>query len=113
MNPMAHDQKTSDGISLKLRVQPKASRNAFAGIHNGALKIKITAPPSDGAANKMCVAFLAKTLRLPKSSVQIVSGAASRNKTILLAPKPGKDVKEELSRISRLLESFTAPVKNP
>ncbi|VEN74245.1 conserved hypothetical protein [Candidatus Desulfarcum epimagneticum] len=104
-------QKTPDKISLKLRVQPKASRNAFAGIHNGAVKIKITAPPSDGAANKMCVKFLAKSLRLPKSSVRIVSGAASRNKTVLLTPGPGKDAKKELDRVSRLLDVFTGGAK--
>ncbi|MFP4584222.1 MAG: DUF167 domain-containing protein, partial [Desulfococcaceae bacterium] len=63
-----------DGLAFKVRVQPKSARNQIVGLHEDALKVKLTAPPVDGAANKACVAFLAKTLGVSKSSVEIVSG---------------------------------------
>lgn len=55
-----------------------------AGLHNGALKLKLTAPPVDNAANKECIAFLAKALKLPKSSLDILSGHTNRNKQLLI-----------------------------
>jgi uncharacterized protein (TIGR00251 family) len=52
------------------------------GVHNGALKVALTAPPVDGAANKALLEFLAKTLGVPKSGVSLVSGQASRSKVV-------------------------------
>ena len=73
-----------EGLVLRVRVQPKASRNAIKGVHGEALKIALTAPPVDGAANKACIAFLAKKLGLAKSAIEILSGHASRNKRLLI-----------------------------
>ncbi len=81
----------SEGLVLSVRVQPKASRNAIQGIHGEALKISLTAPPVDGAANKACIAFLAKTLKHPRAAIEILSGATSRNKRLLLRVSPGPD----------------------
>ena len=73
-----------DGCILKCWIQPRSSRNALVGIHGDAIKIALTAPPVDGKANKELLKFLAKYFKLPKSSIQIIAGESSRNKTILI-----------------------------
>lgn len=65
-------------------IQPKASRNEIVGMHGDALKIKLTAPPVDGKANAALIAFLAKKLGVPKSTVTIVRGKTSRIKTVAI-----------------------------
>lgn len=75
---------TEQGILLPCWVQPRASKTAIAGIHGDALKISLSAPPVDGKANTELCKFFAKLLGLPKSSVELASGAASRKKVILL-----------------------------
>ncbi|BBO67825.1 hypothetical protein DSCA_17550 [Desulfosarcina alkanivorans] len=83
-------QEKPDGLTFKIRVQPRSSRNQVAGIYGDALKINLTAPPVDNAANKACGAFLAKLLSVPKSSVTIVSGHTGRNKQVMVrCPKSG------------------------
>jgi uncharacterized protein len=79
-----------DGMILSIFVQPRSSKTMIAGIHGSALKIKLTAPPVDNAANKMCIAFLAKQLKMPKSALTIISGDTSRNKRmrIICADNP-------------------------
>ena len=72
------------GIDLLLYVQPRASRNRVVGLVEQELKIFLTAPPVDGAANKACCAFVAKLCKLPKSRVKVVSGETSRHKRIHL-----------------------------
>jgi len=76
--------KKPDGIILKIYVQPKSSANAIVGIHNNALKIRLTAPPVDNAANAMCIKFLSKLLGIPKSSIEIMSGHSSRVKQVFI-----------------------------
>ena len=73
-----------DGNSLKfnIHVQPRASRNQVMGLHGDALKVRIQAPPVEGAANKMCVEVLARALGVPKSVVEIVSGHSARQKRV-------------------------------
>lgn len=75
-------RKTATGICFKIHVQPKASKNAVAGLYDDALKIRLTAPPVDGAANKMCIAFLSKITGISKSAMTIASGQTSRFKQI-------------------------------
>jgi uncharacterized protein len=70
------------GVVIKIYVVPRASANKIVGEYNGALKIALTAPPVEGAANKALVEFLAKTLGVPKGGVTILSGETSRNKTV-------------------------------
>lgn len=74
----------SDGCLLAIYVQPRSSRNQIVGLHQGALKIKLTSPPVDGAANKTCREYLAKLFKRPKSEVAIVAGEASRHKRVVL-----------------------------
>ena len=77
-------KQTLDGTVLNIYVQPKSSKNMISGLHNNALKIKVMAPPVDGAANKMCIKYLSKVLGIPKSSLSIISGESSRLKKILI-----------------------------
>lgn len=67
---------------LHIHVQPRASRNAVVGWHGNALKVALTAPPVDGAANAALVAFIADYLGLKKSQVTLVRGESSRQKTL-------------------------------
>jgi uncharacterized protein (TIGR00251 family) len=97
---MSFIQKHSRGVIIKVFVQPRASKNAIVGCHGDALKITLTSPPIDGAANKMCVQFLAKCLQLPKSSIEILSGHTSRTKRILLCTKDEKNLKSEQERLT-------------
>lgn len=72
------------GILLHVHVQPKSAANAMAGIYGNALKIRLTAPPVDGAANQMCIKFLSKQLGLPTSALEIVSGHTGRRKQVFI-----------------------------
>lgn len=69
-------------MKLSVYVQPGAKKTECSGLHDGRPKIRLNAPPVDGAANDELVKFVAKTLKLSKSSVKLVSGHASRLKTL-------------------------------
>jgi uncharacterized protein len=73
---------TGNAIVLNLHIQPRASKNQICGKQDNALKIRLTSPPVDGAANKLCREFLADLLDVPKSAVEIISGEASRHKRV-------------------------------
>ena len=68
-----------------MRVQPRASRSEIVGEYNGAIKVRLSAPPVDGAANDALVDLLASELSVPRRNVTIVSGASSRSKTVAVA----------------------------
>lgn len=90
-------RKTEAGVEVCLFVQPRASRNKVVGLVNDEIKIALTAPPVDGAANKACCAFLAKLCKVPKSSVKVVAGETSRHKRLLLVGAESKSVAEIFS----------------
>jgi len=69
-------------VRFGVRVQPRASNNEVAGVYGAALKVRLKAPPVDGAANDALVLFLAETLGVGKRSVRIVSGESSRTKIL-------------------------------
>jgi uncharacterized protein len=69
-------------LDVPLHVQPRAKRNQISGCYNGALKLKISAPPVDDAANRAVVEFFAALLDLPKSRLHIVAGTKSRDKVL-------------------------------
>lgn len=73
-----------DATLLAVIVQPRASKNQVCGLQDGELKLRLTAPPVDGAANDCCREFLAKLFRIARSQVTIVSGETSRHKRIRL-----------------------------
>ena len=96
------DTDTSD-LKFNIRVQPRSSRNQVVGLHAEALKVKIQAPPVEGAANKMCIAVLAKALKVPKSAIEIISGHAARNKRLLVRAAGRGDTGQELKRLKNIL----------
>lgn len=99
-------EQSTDGLLFTITVQPRSSKNAVVGRHGDTLKVKLTAPPVDGAANKACVAFLAKQLGVAKSQMEIVSGQTARTKKIRCRCVPGSDGKGGCLRVAKLLESW-------
>lgn len=69
-------------ITFEVRVVPRASQTVAAGAHGGALKVRVAAPPVDGAANEELTRFLAREFGLPARAVEIVSGHASKTKRV-------------------------------
>ena len=78
--PLVRESK--QGAVLEVLAQPRASRNRVVGVHEGRLKLAIAAPPSDGAANKALISFLAREVGVGRSSVSIVKGQTSRRKSV-------------------------------
>jgi uncharacterized protein (TIGR00251 family) len=70
------------GVRLRLRVQPGAKAERLDGVHDDALRLRLTAPPVDGAANTACLAFLAETLGVRRSQITLQSGRKSRHKVL-------------------------------
>jgi uncharacterized protein (TIGR00251 family) len=69
-------------LILRIRVQPRASQDAFAGVHGDRLKLRITAPPVDGAANEHLVRFLADAFAVARRDVALIQGLRGKSKTI-------------------------------
>jgi uncharacterized protein (TIGR00251 family) len=90
-----------DDIVLTLQIQPRASKNEVCGIQDHALKIRLTSPPVDGAANKLCREFLARLFKVPKSAVEIISGETSRHKRVRISDR-------NVARLAEIVESLTA-----
>ncbi|HLA51612.1 MAG TPA: DUF167 domain-containing protein [Thermodesulfobacteriota bacterium] len=88
-------------ILLRLYIQPRASKNEIAGIHGGtALKIRLTSPPVENAANSACIEFLADILGIRKNRITIVSGQKSRIKQIKLT---GVSLQETEDRLMKFI----------
>ena len=79
---MLHLTQVENGIRLEIKVQPRSSKNQIVGEHNGALKVKLTAPPVEGEANQALLAYLASILKIPKKNVVLLKGESSRNKIL-------------------------------
>jgi len=88
---------TPDGILLKVRVVPRAARAGIAGTRDGALLVRLNAPPVDGAANAELIDLLSKTLAVAKRDIIIVSGTASKQKQVRIS---GITVDRATSRLS-------------
>ncbi len=73
------------GVTFKVRVQPRASRTAITGLTGDAVRVALTSPPVEGAANTACTVFFAALLGVAKSRVSIVAGLKSRDKTVQVA----------------------------
>jgi uncharacterized protein len=89
-----HNPPKSTTIAVK--VHPRARKNAITGKVGDALKLSLTAPPVEGKANQACIDFLAKVLNLPRSSITIAAGQASRNKLIRVAGLSAEEVRQRL-----------------
>jgi uncharacterized protein (TIGR00251 family) len=75
-------ERTTTGVRIRLHVQPRASRSELAGRHGDAIKVQLTAPPVDGAANEALLQFLAVRLQVPRSALSLVSGGSGRAKVV-------------------------------
>jgi len=75
-------QADTTGVTFSVRVVPRAKRNGVQGVHDGALKVALTSPPVDGAANEAHARFLSDLLGVPRRSVVLVRGERSRTKTL-------------------------------
>ena len=85
---------------MVIRVTPRAARDEVVGVReDGAIKIRLKAPPVEGRANQALINFLAKTLGASKSSIEIVSGASSREKRIRVASMPAAQARELLRKV--------------
>ncbi len=82
-------EETDNGIIIKLHIIPNAKKNEIIGKYNNLLKIKISSPPVDGAANKEIKRFLSKTFNISKSKIEILKGEKSKDKKIFI-----KDIKK-------------------
>ncbi|MCR4441150.1 MAG: DUF167 domain-containing protein [Peptococcaceae bacterium] len=77
--------ETESGVLFSIKVQPRAARNEIGGLQGQDLKIRLTAPPTEGEANEACIRFIAEWLDVPKNAVRIIAGHTSRHKIIKAA----------------------------
>ena len=88
--------ETAEGVTFAVKLQPRARQNAIVGELGDALKLRLTAPPVDGRANLACIEFFSDALRVPKSSVAIVSGQSNRRKLIQVTGITALQLRERL-----------------
>lgn len=84
------------GAVLTLRIIPRAAKNSIQGQHGDALKVRLCAPPVDGAANTALIKFLSDTLSIPRARIQLLSGQTSRSKRVLLTGAKSNDIRGKL-----------------
>jgi len=90
-----------EGVSFYVQVQPRASRDAIAGEHADALKVRLTAPPVDDRANQALTRLLAERLNVPLAAVKIVAGEKSRRKRVIVAGVKPQQVLQLLAAAQR------------
>lgn len=89
-------READDGILIPVRVVPRASRTGIDGEVEGALRVRLAAPPVEGAANRELLEFLAKRLRLPKRDLRLESGERSKRKSVRVRGLSRQDILERL-----------------
>ena len=87
---------SNQGSTFAVKVHPRAKKNAITGEVGDALKLSLTTPPIEGRANDACIEFLAKLLKVPRSSVTIASGQTGRNKVIRVLGLSSEEVRHRL-----------------
>ena len=85
-------------VTIRVKVQPRASKTEIVGEHAGAIKLRVAAPPVDGKANEECRRFLAKLFGVSATSVEIISGDSSRDKVIRIRSISARRILEALER---------------
>jgi hypothetical protein len=93
---MVDIRQRGDVVTFGVRVVPRASRNKIAGIHDGAVRIRLTAPPVEGAANEALVSFLSTVLRVAKRDIELISGQAARSKVVSVSGLSAEEVEARL-----------------
>jgi len=99
---------TAHGVLLRIHLQPRAARDRVAGLHGEALKVTLTAPPVDNAANSALLTFLAALLEVPRPSVSLVSGAKSREKRVLVSTTTPQHIARRLTSALRRVDKKRA-----
>jgi len=89
----------NDGVYFSLKARPGARRTSIDGGHAGALKVSVTAAPEKGKANDAIVELLAEELNLSRSSITIVRGETSSQKTVRIAMMSEEKLRSELERL--------------
>lgn len=87
----------ADGVTLPIRAVPRATRDALDGLSEGALRVRLAAPPVEGAANKALIAFLAGVLAIPKRDLLLVAGERGRHKRLRVRGLLPAEVRERLA----------------
>lgn len=98
--------RSADPPILQLHVQPRAKRTEVAGWHGDAIKIRVAAPPADGAANEALLQFLAKRLGVGRGALSLTAGATSRRKRVSVT---GLDLPAVLERLGIAEKSCGTP----
>lgn len=91
-------KETSGAVEISVKVLPRSSRTEIVGILDGVLKVKLSSPPVDGAANAELIKLFSKTFNLSKSEIEIIGGATSRTKLIRL-------INVDAERVRAILQS--------
>jgi hypothetical protein len=94
-------RESKKGLTFDIHVIPHASRVEIVGVQEGALKVKVTVPPVEGAANEACIKLLAKELGLKRSQLEIASGAKSRKKTIMVKDISKVELETKINNICK------------
>jgi uncharacterized protein len=89
-------QQRQDGVCISVKVQPRASRNEIAGLIGNELKVKVTAPPVDSAANEALLELLVEVLGCARNQLELLRGATSRHKQILVRGLTATQIEEKL-----------------
>jgi uncharacterized protein len=96
--PMTEYSEQDGKLKFKVQVVPRASRSEIVGEHNGALRIRIAAPPVDGAANEELIRTLARALGVRKNAIEITSGQSSRTKQVRVTGATSSDLQNLLGK---------------
>ncbi|HET9264881.1 MAG TPA: DUF167 domain-containing protein [Vicinamibacterales bacterium] len=91
--------ESGDAVQFAVRVVPRAGRSGVAGIREGALVVRLAAPPVEGAANEALVAYLAELMGRPRRDVAILSGQKSRTKRVQISGVTARELDGKLSGI--------------
>jgi uncharacterized protein (TIGR00251 family) len=94
--PAAFIREQSDGVLLSIKVQPRASSNAIGEPLGSELRVKVTAPPVDAAANEAVLRFLADCLDCPRNRIELIKGHKSRHKVIRVSGIPSQTIVSKL-----------------
>lgn len=95
-------EETPKGVYIRIRLQPRASKNTIDGIKDSALKVRLTSPPVEGEANRALIGFLSDILKTKKSSFTIDSGLKSRDKRVKVEGLSLLELKEKFSKYAEL-----------
>ena len=93
-------QQSQPSATIKVRVQPRASKDEILSCRGDALRVRVTAPPEGGRANEAVIGLLAGALDVPKSRVNIIRGMASREKLVMIESLTREEVQRRLNVVT-------------